>query len=111
MAILPFGLCRTFLRSFLFLFPFSKCPLTLITFIIFLNHRQQAPCQRFIYKLWNLSGIDIIYTIAVHIPPPQSTPNRSRCAPKPRRLRTAAADIVHRKSTHKQTPAETFPPP
>ena len=41
----------------------------------------------------------------------EQDPNRSRCAPKPRRLRTAAAIIVHRKSTHKQTPAETFPPP
>ena len=48
--------------------------------------------------------------LTVHIPPPQSTLNRSRRAPKPRRLCTATADIVHRKSTHKQTPAETFPP-
>ena len=47
----------------------------------------------------------------LNIPPPQSTPNRNRCAPNPRRLCTATADIVHRKSTHKQTPAETFPPP
>ena len=47
----------------------------------------------------------------MHIPPSQSTLNRSRCAPKPRRLCTATAAIVHRKSTHKQTPAETFPPP
>lgn len=46
----------------------------------------------------------------VHIPPPQSTLNRSRCAPQPREMSTATADIVHRKSTHKQTPAETFPP-
>ena len=38
---------------------------------------------------------------AVHIPRRQSTPNRSRCAPKPRRLRTAAAIIVHLKHTHK----------
>ena len=54
-----------------------------------------------------LSGI---FAYMVHIPPPQSTLNRSRRAPKPRRLCTATADIVHRKSTHKQTPAETFPP-
>jgi DNA-binding XRE family transcriptional regulator len=47
----------------------------------------------------------------MHIPSPQSTLNRSRCAPQPREMSTATADIVHLKSTHKQTPAETFPPP
>ena len=53
---------------------------------------------------------DTLLVESVHIPLPQSTLNRSRRAPKPRRLCTATADIVHRKSTHKQTPAETFPP-
>ena len=57
MAILPVRLCRIFRRSFFFLFPFGKCPLALIAFIILLNHRQQTPCQRLIYKLWNLSGV------------------------------------------------------
>ena len=73
MAILPFVLCSAFLRDFFFLFPFGKCPLTLITFIILLNYRQQAPCQRFIYKLRNLGGVDIIHIIAalfLHSVPP-----------------------------------------
>ena len=43
MAILPVRLCRIFRRSFFFLFPFGKCPLALIAFIILLNHRQQTP--------------------------------------------------------------------
>ena len=64
MAIFPVRLCRIFRRSFFFLFPFGKCPLALIAFIILLNHRQQTPCQRLIYKLWNLSGVNIclLYT-------------------------------------------------
>ena len=73
MAILPVRLCRIFRRSFFFLFPFGKCPLALIAFIILLNHRQQTPCQRLIYKLWNLSGVNIIHIIAVlflHSVPP-----------------------------------------
>lgn len=57
MAILPVRLCRIFRRSFFFPFPFGKCPLALIAFIILLNHRQQTPCQRLIYKLWNLGGV------------------------------------------------------
>ena len=65
MAILPVRLCRIFRRSFFFLFPFGKCPLALIAFIILLNHRQQTPCQRLIYTLWNLGGVNIIHIIAV----------------------------------------------
>ena len=57
MAILPLPLCSAAFLSFFFLFPFGKCPLTLIAFIVLLNHRQQTPCQRLIYKLWNLSGV------------------------------------------------------
>ena len=63
MAILPVRLCRIFRRSFFFLFPFGKCPLALIALIILLNHWQQTPCQRLIYKLWNLSGVNIIHII------------------------------------------------